>query len=76
MDAAAAGGKTPAQSQPPRRSFSPRADAKRTTDDSPLHLRTAFGAVALGVGQGKDPADGHWSNCESTCIILPSLAGS
>jgi len=25
-----------------------------------MHLRTAFGTVALGVWQGKDPADGHW----------------
>ena len=25
-----------------------------------MHLRTAFGLVALNVWRGKDPADGHW----------------
>lgn len=25
-----------------------------------MHLRTAFGPVALNVWQGQDPADGHW----------------
>jgi len=25
-----------------------------------MHLRTAFGVVALNVWHGKDPADGHW----------------
>ena len=25
-----------------------------------MHLRTAFGTVALSVWHGKDPADGHW----------------
>ena len=25
-----------------------------------MHLRTAFGLVALKVWRGKDPGDGHW----------------
>ena len=27
-----------------------------------MHLRTAFGPVALQVWRGKDPADGHWGS--------------